>query len=127
MLHAAAPTSFFWASTPTIPDWSSFIKNQFGGILPAAEVSGAPELHSGDDTKQQGLYALLTPAIGLPGEQPTEATISPFPLSSLAEPYQAFTKTPASAAIIVVCFWSPTPHSWGDPFPTISGAPTVAE
>ena len=127
MVHPAAPTTFLWSSTPTVPDWPTFIKQQFGACLPAAEASGAPELHSSDATKQQLLRDLLTPAIGLPGLHPTSTPDPPFPSSSLLKRYLAFTKAPASAALLVARFWSPTTNSWGDPFLTIAGAPSVAE
>ncbi len=79
MVHPAAPATFLWSSTPTVPDWPTFIKKQFGACPPAAEASGASEFHSSNATMQLLLHDLLTPAIGLPGLHPTRATDpSPF-------------------------------------------------
>lgn len=128
MVHPAAPSSLFWASTQTIDNWPAFIKSQFGACLPVADAVGAPELALTDDTRQTLLHALLTPAIGLPSaQQQTNGHTPKFPASTFAERYLAFTSIPASAAIVVASFWSPVSRSWGEPVLTIVGAPAVAE
>ena len=98
MVHPAAPTTFLWSSTPTVPDWPTFIKQQFGACLPAAEASGAPELHSSDATKQQLLRDLLTPAIGLPGLHPTSTPDPPFPIIFIIEEILGLYKSPCKCS-----------------------------